>query len=51
LDGLVAVRPLHEEAKGKCAAFQPANALVPNWGEGQLLGRLKQYEVAALAAQ
>lgn len=44
--GAEVAKPLYEEAKAKFAAFQPANALAPNWGEGQTLGRLKKYEVA-----
>jgi hypothetical protein len=47
--GAEAAKPLYEEAKAKFAAFKPANALVPNWGERQLLGRLKQYDVATAA--
>lgn len=47
--GAEAAKPLYEEAKAKYAAFKPANALVPNWGERQLLGRLKQYEAATAA--
>jgi hypothetical protein len=38
---------LYEEAKAKFAAFQPSSPLAPNWGQSQLLGRLKKYEVAA----
>ncbi|HET9502284.1 MAG TPA: hypothetical protein VFO93_02000 [Hymenobacter sp.] len=45
--GAEAAKPLYEEAKAKFAAFRPASALAPNWGERQLLGRLKQYDVAA----
>jgi hypothetical protein len=44
--GAEAARPLYEEAKTRFAAFKPTSALVPNWGERQLLGRLKQYDVA-----
>ena len=44
--GAEAARPLYEEAKTRFAAFKPANALAPSWGQGQLLGRLKQYDVA-----
>ena len=48
--GPEAARPLYEEAKGKYAAFHPLSALAPNWGERQLQGRLKQYEVPAATA-
>jgi hypothetical protein len=44
--GAEAARPLYEEAKTRFAAFKPTSALVPNWGERQLQGRLKQYDVA-----
>ncbi|MVN77125.1 hypothetical protein GO988_12385 [Hymenobacter sp. HMF4947] len=44
--GADVAKPLYEEAKAKFAAFRPATALAPSWGEGQTLGRLKQYEVA-----
>jgi hypothetical protein len=47
--GAEAAKPLYEEAKAKYAAFKPANALVPSWGERQLLGRLKQYDAATVA--
>jgi hypothetical protein len=47
--GAEVARPLYEAAKAKYAAFKPANALVPNWGERQLLGRLKQYDAATAA--
>jgi hypothetical protein len=47
--GAEAAKPLYEEAKAKFAAFKPANALVPSWGERQLLGRLKQYDAATAA--
>ena len=43
-------RPLYEEAKAKFAAFQPAGPLAPNWGQNQVLGRLKKHEGAATAA-
>lgn len=42
--GKAAAKPLFEESKARFAAFKPANALAPNWGERQLLGRLKSYE-------
>ncbi len=48
--GAEAAKPLYEEAKAKFAAFQPAGPLAPNWGQNQVLGRLKKYEVAAAAA-
>ena len=48
--GAEAAKPLYEEAKAKFAAFQPAGPLAPNWGQNQVLGRLKKYEVAATAA-
>jgi hypothetical protein len=48
--GAEAAKPLYEEAKAKYAAFKPASALAPNWGQDQLLGRLKKYEVAAAQA-
>ena len=48
--GAEAAKPLYEEAKAKFAAYQPANALLPNWGQNQVLGRLKKYDVAATAA-
>jgi hypothetical protein len=48
--GAEPAKPLYEEAKAKFAAFQPAGPLAPGWGQGQLLGRLKQYEVAAAPA-
>ncbi|MGI4738343.1 MAG: hypothetical protein ACRYG7_24505 [Janthinobacterium lividum] len=48
--GPKAARPLYEQAKAKFAAFRPASALAPNWGESQVLGRLRQYEVTAAAA-
>lgn len=48
--GAKAARPLYEQAQAKYAAFRPAGPLAPNWGQGQLLGRLKQYEAPATAA-
>jgi hypothetical protein len=45
--GAEAAKPLYEEAKAKYAAFRPASPLAPSWGQSQLLGRLKKYEVAA----
>jgi len=47
--GAEPARPLYLEAQAKFAAYKPANALVPNWGESQLRGRLKQYDVATVA--
>jgi hypothetical protein len=47
--GAEAAKPVYEEAKARFAAFKPASALAPNWGERQLLGRLKQYEAPASA--
>jgi hypothetical protein len=44
--GAEPAKPLYEEAKAKYAAFRPASPLAPSWGESQLLGRLKKYEVA-----
>lgn len=49
--GAAAARPLYEQAKAKYADFQPASPLAPTWGQGQLLGRLKQYEAPATAAK
>ena len=48
--GAEAARPLYEEAKAKYVAFVPAGPLAPNWGQGQVLGRLKKYEVATTQA-
>ena len=48
--GAEPAKPLYEEAKAKYAAFQPAGPLAPSWGQSQLLGRLKKYEVAAAPA-
>ena len=45
--GAEVAKPLYEEAKAKYAAFQPKSALAPNWGERQVLGRLKSYETAS----
>ena len=49
--GAEAAKPLYEEAKAKYAAFQPASPLAPSWGQSQLLGRLKKYEVASQAVK
>lgn len=48
--GAEAAKPLYEEAKAKYAAFRPAGPLAPSWGQNQVLGRLKKYEVAATPA-
>jgi hypothetical protein len=45
--GAEAAKPLYQEALARYAAFTPASAVVPNWGERQLKSRLKQYETAA----
>ncbi|SHL11900.1 hypothetical protein [Hymenobacter psychrotolerans] len=45
--GADVARPLFEEAKKRFAAFTPASAAAPNWGERQVLGRLKAYETAS----
>lgn len=47
--GAAAARPLYEQAKARFAAFRPASALAPNWGQDQLLSRLKQYETPTAA--
>jgi hypothetical protein len=44
--GADAAKPVYDEAKARYAAFKPSTALMPNWGERQLLGRLKAYETA-----
>ena len=49
--GAEAAKPLYEEAKAKYAAFQPTSPLAPSWGQSQLLGRLKKYEVASQAVK
>jgi hypothetical protein len=43
-------KPLYEEAQVRYAAFKPAGPLLPNWGQRQLQGRLKQYAVVATPA-
>jgi hypothetical protein len=48
--GADAAKPLYEEAKAKYAAFRPASPLAPSWGQNQVLGRLKKYEVASAQA-
>lgn len=48
--GAEAAKPLYEAARAKFAAFRPASALAPGWGQSQVLGRLKQYEVATAQA-
>lgn len=40
--GAAAAQSLYQEAQAKYAAFQPANALMPNWGQRQLQARLKE---------
>jgi hypothetical protein len=42
--GAEAAKPLYEEAKAKYAAYRLASPLLPNWGQDQVLHRLKQYE-------
>ncbi|RTQ47840.1 hypothetical protein EJV47_18145 [Hymenobacter gummosus] len=49
--GAEAAKPVYDEAKARYAAFKPATPNAPNWGERQLLGRLKQYEPATASAQ
>lgn len=49
--GAEAAKPLFENAQVKFAAFVPAGPLAPNWGQGQLQGRLKQYQTPATAAK
>ena len=44
--GATPALPLYQEAKARYAAFRPATALAPNWGEKQLLYRLKACEAA-----
>ncbi|OGX84943.1 hypothetical protein [Hymenobacter glacialis] len=39
-------KPIYDDAKARYAAYKPAHALLPNWGERQLLSRLKAYETA-----
>jgi hypothetical protein len=48
--GAEAAKPLYEAAKAKYATFQPAGPLAPNWGQAQLLERLRQYEGGAAQA-
>ncbi|RSK44180.1 hypothetical protein [Hymenobacter perfusus] len=47
--GAEVAKPVYEEAKARFAAFRPASALAPNWGERQVLGRLKAYQTATAA--
>ncbi|RSK31797.1 hypothetical protein [Hymenobacter metallilatus] len=49
--GAEVAKPLYEEAKTRFAAFKPASALAPNWGERQVLGRLKKYDTTTAAAK
>lgn len=46
--GADVAKPLYEEAKKRYAALKPTSSTVPNWGERQLMGRLKAYETAAV---
>lgn len=48
--GAEAAKPLYEEARAKYAASQPTSPLAPSWGQNQVLGRLKKYEVASAQA-
>ena len=41
--GADVAKPVFEEGKARYAAFKPASALAPSWGERQLQGRLKAY--------
>ena len=47
--GPEAAKPLYEEAQVRYVAFRPAGPLLPNWGQRQLQGRLKQYAAATSA--
>ena len=47
--GAAAAKSLFTEAQARFAVFTPASALAPNWGEHQLMGRLKHYEPTAAA--
>lgn len=49
--GAAAAQPLYEAAKAKFAAFRPAGPLAPNWGQSQVLARLKQLEAPAQASK
>lgn len=48
--GAEAAKPVYDEAKTRYAAFKPATPNAPNWGERQLLGRLKKYDEASAQA-
>ncbi|PJJ61225.1 hypothetical protein [Hymenobacter chitinivorans] len=48
--GADVAKPVYDEAQARYAAFKPANALVPNWGERQLQSRLKAYAAQPAAA-
>ena len=48
--GAEAARPLYEAAQLKSAAYKPAGLLLPNWGQRQVQGRLKQYATATAQA-
>ncbi|SFP70691.1 hypothetical protein [Hymenobacter arizonensis] len=45
--GADVAKPVYEEGKVRYAAFKPSGPLAPNWGERQLLGRLKQLDGTA----
>ena len=49
--GPEAAKPVYDEAKTRYAAFRPGNPLMPNWGERQLLSRLKAYETQPATTQ
>ncbi len=49
--GPEAAKPLYEEAQARYAAFKPAGPLLPNWGQRQLQGRLKQYAAVVPATK
>lgn len=36
-------KPLYEQARAKFAAYHPANSLLPNWGQAQVLRQLGTY--------
>lgn len=48
--GAEAAKPVYDEAKARFAAFKPATPNAPNWGERQLLSRLKKYDETAAAS-
>lgn len=45
--GAAAARPLFEFAQAKFAAFKPATPLAPQWGQDQVLVRMKEYAAPA----